>query len=204
MRKQFSKKPISRTIIVCGAEKTEKYYFEDFKRYIKSRQVSIEGLEIFNTKVKNQSPDKLLEFALEKEREYDLDYGTEDSLWCVFDFDDFEEKVKNNIYRKKYRNINKIVSNRCFELWYFLHYRYSTKFIENTGQIEKELTKVLGKEYQKSKSYFYDVLDHQKEAIRNGKKLEQYHHKIGNKTYTKEHNPYTDMHRIVEHLNSLK
>ncbi|MBS7528754.1 RloB domain-containing protein [Fusibacter paucivorans] len=192
-----------RTVIVCGTEKTEPLYFNDYKRHLKKCGIHIEGVSVLNTKTKYQSPDKLLEYALEKSHDYDLDFESGDSIWCVFDYDDFGSIIEQSVNRKKYNNIKKIISSRCFELWYLLHYKYTTKFISNTEELEEELSKLLGEKYKKNISYFNRLISNQDDAIQNAKKLESYHEETGNRRYSNHHNPFTDVYKLVEYLNNV-
>lgn len=203
-RKKKNRKVAKRLIIVCGTEKTEPIYFKGYKKHLRDQRIHIEGLEVFPSKTKNQAPDKLLKYASGLINEYDLDFESGDTIWCVFDYDDFDEKIKNSINLKKYKNIEKIISTRCFELWYYLHFNYSAKFIKSTTELEKLLTEILKQEYNKNKDYFSILLDKQNIAIKNAKKLEKYHTDAGNKLQTKDANPSTNVFKLVQFLNDFK
>lgn len=203
-RKSKRKSTIKRTVIICGTEKTEPLYFNDFKKYLRTNGIHIEGLEVINTKSKNQLPSKLLEYAIQQVEQYDLELESGDSVWCVFDYDDFDDDIQRVIGMKKYNKVIKIISTRCFELWYLLHFKYTTSFISNTKMLEDELTGILGKEYKKNISYFNDLLSLQGTAISNSKKLKEFHERNGTKELSSLCNPYTDVYRLVEYLNNLK
>jgi len=203
-RKSKNRNISKRTLIVCGAEKTEPLYFNDFRRHLQTCGIIIEGLEVINTQTKNQLPSKLFEYALEKSIEFDFDIESGDSVWCVFDYDEFGQNILKSMELKKYEKIHKIVSTRCFELWYLLHYKYSTAFIQNTDGLEKQLSKYMKCKYEKNKSYFKELFDKQEEAIKNAKELVIFHESNGVRPYSQEHNPYTDVFKLVEYLNTLK
>lgn len=202
-RKPKKRKVEKRTIIICGTEKTEPKYFNDFKRHLKKCGIHIEGLEVYNTATKNQTPSKLFAYALQKAKEYDLDFKNGDTIWCVFDHDDFGNDIRKSVDMKKYKDIMKIISSRCFELWYILHFKYSTAYISDTKKLENDLTKFLAEEYCKNKSYFEKLLPYQDKAILNAKNLKVYHEKNETRVYSDECNPYTVVYELVEHLNNL-
>ena len=90
-------------------------------------------------------------------------------------------------------------SNEAFELWYILHFEYLTAGI-NRDKYKEKLTQYLGKEYKKNSSEMYNVLlKHQGVAIRNAKKLCQFH---GN-SIPADSNPLTTVYMLVEELNDL-
>jgi len=203
-RKSKQRTAAKRLIIICGTEKTEPIYFNSYKRHLRERRIHIEGIEVNASKTKVQAPDKLLEYTYDIAKDYDLDFKNGDTIWCVFDYDDFDKKIQSSIYKKKYKDINIIVSTRCFELWYILHFGYSASYIYSTPVLEKQLDQKLKEKYDKSKCYFKKLLPLQAAAIENAKKLEVEHKKNGINLNTKDANPYTGVYKLVEYLNNFK
>ena len=203
-RKSKGRKPEKRILVICASEKTEPIYFDAYRKHLKSTGIHIEGMTIYSTKAKYQLPSKLLEFALLKMKEYDLDIASGDTIWCIFDFDDFGKNIRESVIKKKYRNIEKIVSSRCFELWYLLHFEYTTSHIQRTEDLEKALTRHFGNRYEKNKNYFDQLNKHQETAIDNAKRLERFHEENGCKPYEETYNPSTNVYKLVTFLNNMK
>ena len=149
---------------------------------------------------RNQSPNKLLEKAKNIINSESLEIETGDTIWCIFDYDDFDKVIQENIYLRKFKNIKKVISTRCFEIWYLQHYRYSTKVHTTTKAIEKELSHYIDKGYSKTKDYFDLLIGKHEKAIKNAKKLEEYHVKANNVHHTSNANPSTDVYKIVEFI----
>lgn len=203
-RKRRERKPLKRVVIVCGSEKTEPIYFKSFKNHLRTQRIHVEGIEVLPSATKNQSPDKLLERACTLADEYDLDYKNGDTVWCVFDYDDFHKKIQSNIHRKKFRKIIKIISVRCFEVWYLSHFKYSTKYYRTTEEIEADISHEMGEEYKKNKDYFPELLSKQSVAIENAKRLEKHHLELGNQIPSSDSNPITNVYELVEFLNEFQ
>lgn len=122
----------------------------------------------------------------------------------MFDYDDFDINIKKTINLKKFSEIEKIISTRCFEVWYLLHFKYTTKYFNKTSEIEKKIEKYLSdSKYKKNVSYFEEILSKQETAVNNAKRLKKYHKDQGIEINTKEANPQTEVYRLVEYLNNL-
>jgi hypothetical protein len=171
---------------------------------LREQRIHVEGIDVFPTPTKRQAPDKLLDYTHSLIKEYDLDFKNGDTIWCVFDFDDFEHAISRVIDMNKYKNINMVISNRCFEVWYALHYRYSTGFVSRTSDLESELTRLMGEEYCKNQSYFGKLVERQEVAIKNAKRLEKFHEAQGNRMHMKDANPASDVYKLVEFLNNFQ
>lgn len=91
----------------------------------------------------------------------------------------------------KQNNVSLYLSNPCFEIWYLLHFRYSTKPYCSNDEAIKELNNYIS-DYSKSKDVFELI-------VGNSKKLEDYHLSNGTIDRIKKI-PYTDVYKIVEML----
>ncbi len=146
--------------------------------------------------------------------------------WIVIDRDsehkggghtkeDFNKALKNAQSKRKDSHVDIAYSNDSFELWYLLHFDYRDtsimrgeiieKVIEKLKNIEphkfSKLTKENIKESNWTKHIFDVILDKQKDAIRNAKKLlESY----GSSHNPESDNPSTTVHTLVVLLNSLE
>jgi hypothetical protein len=177
-------------LIFCEGEKTEKNYFEAFRRGAR-----VEDFLVLGTGMNTKS---IVEYAVRLCKSDD--YAVYDEVWCVFDKDSFTfEQFNTAIQKAQAKNIHVAYSNEAFELWYLLHFRYSDAPAPRTTY-KKELSKYLGTEYQKNDLNMYQtLLPLQTIAIRNAKKLEQIH--VSNSPA--EHNPVTLVYKLVESLNSF-
>ena len=110
-----TKKVLCRILIVCEGEKTEPSYFENFKKINNESfvyEVDCQGGGINTIAVVNK--------AIELRDNASIPY---DSVWAVFDKDDFPASSFNGaIFRAKANNINVAWSNEAFELWYLYHF----------------------------------------------------------------------------------
>ena len=187
-RQQPTKTTRKTFLIFCEGEQTEKNYFESFRKGAR-----IEEFKVLGT---GRNTKSLIEYVV-RLRKLD-DYAVYDEVWCVFDKDSFtSEQFNTAIQKAQAKNIKVAYSNEAFELWYLLHFRYSDAPASRTTY-KKELTKHLGFEYQKNDANMYQtLLALQSVAIRNAKKLEQWH--VSNSPA--EHNPVTLVYQLVESLN---
>ena len=105
-------------VIVCEGAKREKQYFEFFQQF--SQRIKIRVLPPENNA---SAPNHFLTRAAD----YDETFGLteDDRLWFVSDRDRWEEKVLRNINEEcdKHSNWRLAISNPCFEVWLFLHFR---------------------------------------------------------------------------------
>ena len=94
--------------------------------------------------------------------------------------------------------MNPIVSVPCVELWFLLHYEYSTAVINSNDVIER-LKKYYPK-YEKNCNIYSEIKDRVDIAIKNSKKLERYQKQNNKKLQSVDANPYTEMYKLVEEL----
>lgn len=181
-------------IAVEGKNKTEKLYFDNFDNGKQSYSITI-------AKGNDTDPLKLVK-SLSKEivkRELDLSNG--DMAFCVFDTDEDANKNKLIIEAKKYaeaKGIKMISSTPCIELWFLLHYAYTTASLSNDGVIKR--LKHYYQKYEKNINIYPEINDSVNEAIKRAKKLEKYQIENGKSIGTVEANPSTEMYKIVEYL----
>ncbi|MBT4936327.1 RloB domain-containing protein [Candidatus Peregrinibacteria bacterium] len=193
-----TKRVIKKTILlICEGEKTEDSYFRAFKQDRRKQNVQV---------VSGYSdPAQLVEDAktmiMQNEGQYD-------KIYCIFDRDEHahfgkaitEIRKFNKSSEYKVQLIN-IVSNPCFEIWFLLHFKYTTKsFTSSPGGkkvwkkiIEEIPDKQFRKDYRKNDSDIYKKLkDNLKKGVENARNLEKYHKKNAD-----QQNPYTAVHQVV-------
>lgn len=191
--------PINKTILIVCEGQTEKLYFESFP---------VLGVKIKAIDLKGQSKLKLVESTKEIE-DTDDEY---DEVWCVFDMDvkrgadefsDFDNAINKALslgYKVAY-------SNDAFELWFYLHYNYSSDQNLRTFYYE-ELGKRFGLNYVKDgKKYdfclkIYSILNNddnslQPKAIERARKLFEQQQALP----FHQQNPVTKVYELVEELN---
>ncbi len=146
-------------------------------------------------------PVNLVKQTIQKVQALSLDLLEDDKAYCIFDADMKTEKnmqIEAAIKLAKDNNVIPIVSTPCVELWFLLHYEYTTAVISSNDVIER-LKKHYPK-YEKNCNIYLEIKDRINTAIENSKKLEKYQKQNNKKLQTVEANPYTEMYKIVEEL----
>lgn len=181
-------------IAVEGKNKTEKLYFDNFDDGKKEYSITI-------AKGNDTDPLKLVK-SLDKEikrRELSLSEG--DMVFCVFDVDIDPNKNKIINQARKFateKGIQVITSTPCVEMWFLLHFEYTTANLSN-NDVMKRLRKFYHK-YEKNINIYPDINNNINIAIENAKRLEKYQIDNNKDIGTVEANPNTEMYKIVEYL----
>lgn len=229
-REQLRKKrKLNPTIlIICEGKDTETIYFENFNSKYTKVDVRIADR---NSKGKNKGratdPENLVKKAIEiLNKDYDIDEKDGDRVWCVFDVD--INYNNNNAIQSKIDEINKAkilsdknnirlgISNPCFELWYLLHFEYTTANLKDYNDVKQRLDKYI-QNYDKNKNVYDEIKPFLKDAIARFKKLKQHHESLGKilpnaeSDYLKitgenivKSNPYTNVSDLIEYMESLE
>lgn len=190
VRKQKSKILIA----VEGNNKTEKIYFNNFED-------SKKNFDISYARGNNTDPLKLVQMLIKEIKDNDLDLLDDDMAFCIFDTDIDPNKNKvivNAIKLASKNNIKIITSSPCIELWFLLHYEYSTASMSNDEVIKK--LKNYYPKYKKNINIYLDIKDKMDIAIKNAKKLERYQKDNNVKIGTVEANPGTEIYKVIEYL----
>lgn len=190
VRKQKSKILIA----VEGNNKTEKIYFNNFED-------SKKNFDISYARGNNTDPLKLVQMLIKEIKDNDLDLLDDDMAFCIFDTDIDPNKNKvidNAIKLANKNNIIIITSSPCIELWFLLHYEYSTASMSNDEVIKK--LKNYYPKYKKNINIYLDIKDKMDIAIKNAKKLERYQKDNNVKIGTVEANPSTEIYKVIEYL----
>lgn len=176
-----------RILIVCEGEKTEPNYFRRFP--VKS-EVIVVGV--------GKNTISLVEEAVRRKRQAEKKGAPYNQVWCVFDRDEFPaDNFKDALSLASENGVETAYSNQCFELWYYLHFEYTT-VAHHRNRYSDLLTKCLKKEYRKNIIDMYDqLLDRQRNAITNAEKLlASYDVDVPEKN-----DPSTKVHLLVLELN---
>ncbi|MDP8170538.1 RloB family protein [Pasteurella skyensis] len=204
-RKQPSRKPYDRVLIVTEGEKTEPNYFNDL--------IKDEGLSSANVVVTGDcgcDPTSVVNQAIKlfKESKKGGSSTIYNRVFCVFDRDG-HANFDSAINKASSNNIEIICSYPCFEYWYLCHFEYTRKGFQKTGNQSsaenciKELNihwnNNFKKKYGKSDAQPYVKLKTKlNNAINNAKKAQN------DADSTGEMNPSTRVYKLVDYLKSLK
>lgn len=198
-RKVNSKEKRVYFLIVCEGEATEPNYFKAFEKELPPYTLDIQALGT------GRDPLGVVNAAIEFNKR-----SKKDSVWVVFDKDDFPGRNFNAAIKKAISNHIKCAwSNEAFELWYILHFQYmNSPLSRNDYQryLETEINNKANQgnntfSYKKNSTEMFHLLKKhgdQKQAIQRAKKLDQ---QFENQQYAT-HNPCTQVYKLVEELNN--
>ena len=99
----------------------------------------------------------------------------------------------------KENNIIPIVSAPCVEVWFLVHYRYSTAQYSSNDEVIEELKKHCAG-YNKSYDIYPLICNNTNKAIINAKRLEKFQLENGRILQMVETNPYTEVYKIIEEI----
>ena len=187
VRKQKSKILIAAE----GKNKTEKTYFSNFEDGKKTYNITY-------ARGNNTDPLKLVKMLIKEIDELKLDLQDDDVAYCIFDTDVDPNKnkiIEEAIQLAKKNNIKIITSSPCFELWFLLHYDYTTANMDSE-EVIKRLKEYYPK-YEKNINIYPDIIKEIDLAIDRAKKLEKYQTDNNRRIGTVEANPNTEVYKIV-------
>ncbi|NIM05370.1 MAG: RloB domain-containing protein [Armatimonadetes bacterium] len=194
--------PRARVLIVCEGGKTEPIYFKALR---KDRRLTATEVEVHGA---GCDPSALIQFAVDhidkkKNEEGQVNKNPYDRVWCVFDCD-AHERLAEAINRAKDLGFKIAFSNPCFELWYILHFDYSSAPC-TSKQAVSLLRKKHIPEYTKAKNVYEHLLKLQDTAIQNAQSLRRHHETSSpaRRVGLIVRNPSTSVDRLVAYLNGL-
>ena len=145
-------------------------------------------------------PTKLAISIRKRWEDEEADIRTGDKAFVVVDLDNKDSKAREIHRLENENNIEEyIVSNPSFEVWYLLHYDYSTHSFINADAAIRELKKHY-KGYEKNSDMYPLLKDKMSKAIANADKLEEFHNAEEHSHPDVNCNPYTDVHNLVKLL----
>lgn len=228
-REKRKKRKVKPTIvIVCEGKETEPIYFEKFRTKYVNVDVKIpDKSSKGKNKGKETDPSSLVEKAIYYKKRMDIIHKDGDRVWCIFDVDinyqnpdakTSKQKEIESAYKDAYKNnIYLGISNPCFELWYLLHFQYTTGFLKDGDAVKQRLNTTPIKNYKKNVCIHTHIKDKINIAIDHAKKLKAYHEDLG-KTFVNiekdksklnikdivDSNPYTNIGDLIEYMESLE
>ena len=173
-----------RVILVAyeGKNKTERNYFDSFKSIEKNYTIKVvPGNET--------DPVNLVKQTIEKSKELRLVLEDDDRAFCVFDTDTNSKKnsqIREAIKLANQNYIGIITSSPCVEIWFVLHYEYTTATMNNNQVIER--LKGFYPQYKKNCDMYSVIHGNTTNACVRAKKLEKFHKDNGLNVKTVEAN----------------
>ena len=196
--KRGKKRRAKKNIILLALEgdnKTERLYFGNFRNHDK--------YVIHIAKGNDTSPMQMIKSLKKDFSRLEINTSDNDIAACIFDSDiDLGKQTEINkcIADAKNQNIEIIISNPCFEIWYLSHFVVSTKYYKNEDVIN-ELKKYIP-DYNKAKNVYPEIYMLTNEAIKNAKALENHHKDLNRNLGDMRANPSTNVYKMVEVLTS--
>jgi hypothetical protein len=131
-RREPSREPGRRILLVCEGAVTERQYFEAFQRWCKNPRVDIdfEGPAGVPLTLVSRAKD-LRDEANHKAARASDDFLRYDEVWCVFDVDE-HPYVPEARAQATAAGLRLAMSNPCIELWLLLH------FTDNPGMQDRK------------------------------------------------------------------
>lgn len=191
-RKGNYRKQKNLIIIVSQGLETEPNYFKHFTKENNSFLLKI--------KAKGKDPISLMKYAKFLKDDFALSH--KDKIYCIYDVNSTSEKsLKDAQELAEKHGLISCVSNPCFELWFLLHFAYSTSWFNSYSDVKSNLIKHISR-YDKNMDVYDRLLSKQPDAIRHAKKLDGHHKRVGSCSI-RGCNPSTEIYKLVEYLNKL-
>lgn len=192
-----------KNVILFGVEgktnKTEKTYFNNFQN--RNNPFNIQFASVTCT-----DPINIVKNTLRYMSINDISKENGDKIYCVFDGDynengkDKQLEIKEAIKIAQENGIEVILSVPSFEIWFLLHFKYTTRCFSSNDELTEYLKRFIPN-YDKNMNVFSDLEGMMNNAINNSKKLKK-HFNINEKDYisSNEYNPSTDVYKVIEYI----
>lgn len=185
----------SKVLILCEG-KTEENYFNAMKEdFGLPKTIAVDIFQSNKTDCKG-----IVEEAIKKAKKQDFQ-----EIFVVFDHDN-QAKRDEAFKLALSKNIKIIFSSICFEIWYFFHYKNSSKAFSSEAELETELKKCAGMEnYMKNDFKHYLILkDKLIIAKSNSKAIRERVLEDNHNTRIYDLNPYTNIDELVSFMEEQK
>ena len=196
-KKRNSGKRSRRPVILITAEgknKTEQLYFTSFQN-----QHGRYSMKFVKTS-KDTDPAGMYKSLDTYWKNNDLSERNGDKAFIVLDLDcsDYKAKRIEELSRKT-KNIKFIVSNPCIEVWFLMHFGFSTHQFKDSKEPKRELRKYIKDEEESSE--IAEIRKPQLSVAKaNAERLRKYYEEMGAQWISTECNPMTDVPKIIEKL----
>ena len=185
-------------IILIGAEgknRTEQLYFRELSR-------TQDMYHVVFSKGNETDPMNIVRKTAGTASKEDLQYDDGDIAFAVFDLDNNHSKAVqlNKAKAIAARNgITVVTSNLCFEVWYRLHFGYTSRPYRDSQEVIRDVKNFMP-DYEKNDCDFDILYPKTEDAIANSKQLEQHHEIAGSEGIAEFANPRTDVYKVLEIL----
>lgn len=177
-----------------GKNKTEKQYFLSFQE-----QRGKYAIQFVNTGF-DTDPARMLKSMEAAWKRYELSARDGDKAYIVLDMDcDFKRIKSIKELQNSSKNIRFIASNPCIEIWFILHFVYTTHQFKDSKEPKRELAKYISG-YEENMNVSEFLRPHLQQADKNVKKLIAHYAAIGVKWGEAECNPMTEVTEILREL----
>ena len=180
-------------IVAEGINKTERLYFSHFQNQEAPYTIR------FVSAGHATDADSLYRAINNRWKELGLDKTRGDKAFVVLDIDN--DPVKNQKVSslvQKSKSIEFIISNPGFEVWFLLHFTYTTRHFQNCDDLIKNLKKYIP-DYDKNVDVYERIDNNTSKALLNVDKLDKTF--VGQKWPSLDCNPRTDVGKILRYLN---
>lgn len=202
-RKKEARVVQSKILIVCEDSKSSAFYLEDLAKDLGLSGVKVKGREC------GSAPISVVNYAIAEYAKSKETGDAYDRVYCVFDcdqHDSFDEavlKVKNIVPKGKFFTIT---TTPCFEFWLLLHFGQTSASFAAKGKrspcdCANDALRAGDKlpYYGKNRRQIYVDTKHKlADAIKHAKQLSSENQETGSE------NPQTNMHELIEYLQSIK
>lgn len=185
-------------LIVEGRNVTETLYFRQFNK--PHTGYSIRVLASGSSTDPEGMLANLDRFWLSNE--LDPDKGDRGFIVLDLDCDDRKGRLIKKL-EKESEIAHFVVSNPCFEVWFLLHFRYTTHAFSSSAEIIRELRRFIS-DYEKNHDVSGILAGHTDIAYENAKKLVRYFEDNQAQWPSNECNPRTDVPDILEVIRTLE
>lgn len=173
---------------------TEKIYFSQMRQALRMQNLSIEP----KLSPKND-PLNIIETAEKEMNRADFDH-----VWCIFDADTLSSDTYRKAMRKAQNSgIHIAYSLPCFELWFLLHFRFTSRQYEKCSQVIQELLSHVdgyskNQTWLKQKNMFSTYREKIADAIDRARELERF-----SKDNHLAHGTTCEIYRILEEIQRI-
>lgn len=197
-RNQAKKKPKPIILLIAeGHNVTESQYFKSFQSQYANYNIK------FLIPGSTTDPEGMLKIIERYWNEYELCPENGDIGFVILDLD--SDNSKADLIRSlasKSDKVQFIVSNPCFEVWFMLHFKYSTRSMSGKDAVKEVKTFI--PVYEKNLNVFPILEDKLDTAIDNANRLKKHYRDIGAMWPSNECNPMTDVPIVIEAINARK
>ena len=180
-----------------GRNKTEKQYLLSFQD-----QHGKYSIQYVNTG-QDTDPEGMLKSMKSAWDRFEMSARDGDKAYIVLDMDCKPEKIKLvKELQKTSKNIRFITSNPCIEVWFILHFVYTTHQFKDSKEPKRELAKYIPG-YEESTDVAAVIRPKLETAAKNHEKLVSHYESIGTFWGDVECNPMTDIVEILKELEVL-